>query len=264
MEVFFLDIIREILSTYALFFDWSMWGEVLSDPVSWGLIGTLIVMEGLLSADNALVLAVMVRHLPEKQRKKALMYGLWGAYIFRFIFIGIGVYLVKFWFIKVLGAAYLAWLCINHFRKHASDDDEAKEFNKNSWLVRTFGVFWATVIMVEAMDIAFSADSILAAFAISDQVWVLLLGGMIGILLMRTVARFFLLLIDKFPELEHTAYILIGLIAVKMLIAIPMINIHVPHAIFFGVIILAFAITFIIHFINKGKVAKEEVAATKE
>ena len=112
-----MDIINQILSTYALFFDWGMWADVLTDPVAWGLIGTLIIMEGLLSADNALVLAVMVRHLPEKQRKKALMYGLLGAYVFRFLFIGIGVYLVKFWFIKVLGAAYLGWICYSHFRK---------------------------------------------------------------------------------------------------------------------------------------------------
>ncbi len=73
-------------------FDWKMWGEVLTDPVSWGLIGSLVLLEGPLSADNALVLAVMVRHLPEKQRKKALTYGLFGAYIFRFIFIGIGIF----------------------------------------------------------------------------------------------------------------------------------------------------------------------------
>lgn len=47
-----------------------MWGEVLTDPVSWGLILSLVIMEGLLSADNALVLAVLVKHLPAKQRKK--------------------------------------------------------------------------------------------------------------------------------------------------------------------------------------------------
>ncbi|MGM9925391.1 MAG: TerC family protein [Bacillus sp. (in: firmicutes)] len=238
-----------------------MWADVLTDPVSWGLIGTLIIMEGLLSADNALVLAVMVKHLPEKQRKKALMYGLLGAYFFRFLFIGIGVYLVKFSFVKILGAAYLAWISINHFRKKAGED-EIKEFNKQSWLVRTFGMFWATVIMVELMDIAFSADSILAAFAISDQVWVLLLGGMIGILLMRTVAQFFLLLIDKVPELENTAFILIGLIALKMLLSV--FGVHVPHELFFIIILGAFIITFIIHYINKGKNQKSETAASKE
>ena len=47
-----------------------MWGEVLTDPVSWGLIGSLVLLEGLLSADNALVLAVMVRHLPENNGRK--------------------------------------------------------------------------------------------------------------------------------------------------------------------------------------------------
>ena len=78
--VYNLEVINQILGTYALFFDWQMWGEVLTDPVAWGLIGSLVLIEGLLSADNALVLAVLVKHLPEKQKKKALMYGMFGAY----------------------------------------------------------------------------------------------------------------------------------------------------------------------------------------
>jgi YkoY family integral membrane protein len=110
-----MSVLNHILDTYALFFDLKMWGEILTDPVSWGLIGTLIILEGLLSADNALVLAVMVKHLEPKKRKKALFYGLLGAYAFRFIAIGIGVYLIKFWVIKALGAAYLAWLAIKYF-----------------------------------------------------------------------------------------------------------------------------------------------------
>src|SRR5690349_112974 len=118
------EIIQNIMSTYALFFDWHMWVKVLTDPVSWGLIGTLVLMEGLLSADNALVLAVMVRHLPFKQRKKALFYGLLGAYAFRFIAIGVGVILIKLWWVKVLGAAYLAWLAFNYFRNRNNDGHE--------------------------------------------------------------------------------------------------------------------------------------------
>lgn len=65
-----MSILQGILDTYAQFFDLDMWIKVLQDPVSWGLIGTLVVLEGLLSADNALVLAVMVKHLPEEKRKK--------------------------------------------------------------------------------------------------------------------------------------------------------------------------------------------------
>ncbi|WP_010289988.1 TerC family protein [Kurthia massiliensis] len=246
-----MEIINQILSTYALFFDWQHWVEVLSNPVNWGLILSLVVLEGLLSADNALVLAVLVKHLPEKQRKKALLYGLIGAYVFRFIFIGIGVYLVKFWFVKVLGAAYLMWISIDYFRKKGGDDDDAKEFNKEGILVRMFGMFWGTVVAVELMDVAFSVDSILAAFAVSSEVWVLLIGGMLGILMMRTIAGVFVTLIDKVPELETTAFILIFIIALKMLLSV--FHIEISHYVFFAVLVIAFAATFVVHKINVKK-----------
>ncbi|WP_010309098.1 TerC family protein [Kurthia senegalensis] len=247
-----MEILQNILNTYALFFDWQHWVEVLSNPVNWGLILSLVVIEGLLSADNTLVLAVLVKHLPEKQRKKALLYGMIGAYVFRFIFIGIGVYLVKFWFIKLFGALYLGWICLSFFLKK-QEEDEAKEFKKDTWLVRVFGTFWATVVMVELMDIAFSVDSILAAFAVSSEVWVLLVGGMLGILMMRTIAGVFVTLIDKIPELETTAFVLIGIIAIKMLLSV--FHIEVSHYLFFLVLILAFLGTFVVHYRNKKKEA---------
>ncbi len=236
-------------------------GGSINGPRFLGLIGSLVVLEGLLSADNALVLAVMVKHLPEKQRKKALTYGLIGAYFFRFLFIGLGMILIKFWWIKLLGAAYLAWLVIKHFFI-GEGDDESNAIKKDSWMVRVFGVFWATVISVELMDLAFSVDSILAAFAVSEKVWVLLIGGMLGILMMRTVAKFFLTLIDKVPELEATAFVLIGIIALKM--AASVWHIEMPHSVFFIILIIAFAVTFIIHYMNKQKAVKEQTAASKE
>lgn len=256
-----MDILHHILSTYASFFDWQMWGEVLTDPVSWGLIGTLVILEGLLSADNALVLAVMVKHLPNKQRKKALTYGLFGAYFFRFLFIGIGVYLIHFWWIKVLGAAYLLWLVVKHFWL-GDGEDEAAEVKKDSWMIRVFGLLWTTVIMVEIMDLAFSIDSILAAFAVSEEVWILFIGGALGIIMMRTVAGVFLTLIDKIPELEHTAFVLIAIIALKM--GVGVVGIEIPHLVFFGILIVAFLVTFIVHYYNKRKTVQQEIAATKE
>lgn len=245
-----MEVINQILSTYALFFDWEHWIEVLSNPVNWGLILSLVVIEGLLSADNALVLAVLVKHLPEKQRKRALLYGMIGAYLFRFIFIGIGVFLVKFWFVKLLGALYLGWICLSYFLKK-QEEDEAKEFNKKTLLVRLFGTFWATVIMVELMDVAFSVDSILAAFAVSSEVWVLFIGGMLGILMMRTIAGVFVKLIDKIPELETTAFILIGIISLKMILSV--VGVEISHYLFFAVLLLAFGVTFIIHKVNLKK-----------
>jgi YkoY family integral membrane protein len=256
-----VDVLHQILSTYASFFDWKMWAEVLTDPVSWGLIGSLVILEGLLSADNALVLAVMVKHLPPDKQKKALTYGLFGAYFFRFFFIGIGVYLIHFTWIKVVGAAYLAWIVIKHFWL-GEEDEDASAMKKDSWTIRLFGVFWATVISVELMDLAFSVDSILASLAVSNEIWILLIGGMLGILMMRTVAKLFLVLIEKVPELENTAFVLIGIIAVKMFASI--FGYELDHYVFFGILIAAFIITFIIHFINKNKKVSEEVASSKE
>lgn len=260
-----MSILQGILDTYAQFFDLDMWIKVLQDPVSWGLIGTLVVLEGLLSADNALVLAVMVKHLPEEKRKKALFYGLIGAYVFRFIAIGIGMFLIKLAWVKVLGALYLAWLSVKYFidkRKGNAEEEESHGMNQNSILFRMFGVFWGTVAMVELMDIAFSVDSVLAAFGVSNEVWILLLGGMLGILMMRGIAGVFLKLLERIPELETTAYILILIIAAKMLLSV--IHIEISHTVFFIILVVAFGATFIIHYMKNSGQAKEEVAATKE
>ncbi|MGH1326666.1 MULTISPECIES: TerC family protein [Bacillus] len=260
-----MSILQGILDTYAQFFDLDMWIKVLQDPVSWGLIGTLVVLEGLLSADNALVLAVMVKHLPEEKRKKALFYGLIGAYVFRFIAIGIGMFLIKLAWVKVLGALYLAWLSVKYFidkrKGNAEEEAEAHGMNQNSILFRMFGVFWGTVAMVELMDIAFSVDSVLAAFGVSNEVWILLLGGMLGILMMRGIAGVFLKLLERIPELETTAYILILIIAAKMLLSV--IHIEISHMLFFIILVVAFGATFILHYMKNSGQAKEEVAATK-
>ena len=257
--------LQGFIDTYAQFFYWEMWVQVLSDPVSWGLIGTLVILEGLLSADNALVLAVMVKHLPEKQRRKALFYGLLGAYTFRFIAIGIGVFLIKLWWVKVLGGAYLAWLAIKYFldrkKEQPAEGVEEKGMNKNSLLIRIFGTFWGTVVSVELMDIAFSVDSVLAAFGISNQVWILLLGGMIGVLMMRGVAGVFLKLIDRIPELETSAYILILIISVKMLLSV--IDIHISHEMFFLLLLLHLVERFLSIFKIRKKATNRIILQTK-
>ena len=66
-------------------------------PYLWVIL-VLVFLEGLLAADNAVVMAVMVRHLPPEQRKKALFYGLLGAFIFRFIALFLISIIANFWF----------------------------------------------------------------------------------------------------------------------------------------------------------------------
>lgn len=242
----FSDFFRSISENYGHFFSWSDIVGTLSDPVSWGIIGSLILLEGLLSADNALVLAVMVKHLPKEQQKKALFYGILGAYLFRFLAIGLGTFLIKFTLVKVLGALYLFYIAYKGLfkRNEPGEGEEGKEHKGTS--------FWKTVLLVELMDIAFSIDSVVAAFGLSDKVWVLFLGGILGVLMMRGVAQVFLKLIAKFPELEQTAFLLIALIAGKMLAGA--FGFEMPHVIFFTILIAVFVGTILY---SSGKKKKE-------
>ena len=234
------DFFQGIFTSYAQFFSLDALLATLTDPVSLGIIGSLIILEGLLSSDNALVLAVLVRGLPKRQQKKALFYGIWGAYFFRFLAIGLGLYLVQIRWVKIIGALYLLWMSAKYFFSNQDENDNAVEQSDKS--------FWAVVLQVELMDIAFSIDSVLAAFGVSGKVWVLFLGAIFGILMMRGVARIFLVLIEKYPELETTAYVLIGLIGAKMMASV--FGYVVSDELFFVILILVFFSTFIFHFIN--------------
>ena len=81
------------------------------------IILNLIIIESLLSVDNAAVLATMVMDLPKEQRKKALKYGIIGAYVFRGICLVLASWLIKIWWLKALGGMYLMYLFFNYFSR---------------------------------------------------------------------------------------------------------------------------------------------------
>src|SRR5262245_55031880 len=120
-----------------------MLDEVLANwPLILGTVATLVFLEGLLSADNALVLAVMVRHLPPEQRKKALKYGIFGAFFFRAIAVALSSVLLDYWIFKVIGGLYLLYLALSHFLSGGDDPHQPKSSRFGSG-------FWGTVVAVE-------------------------------------------------------------------------------------------------------------------
>jgi YkoY family integral membrane protein len=238
-----MEFINSIISNYAQFFSTSNLVATLSNSSNWMIILSLVIMEGLLSADNALVLAMMVKHLPKKRRKRALVYGIWGAYIFRFIAIGVGTSLIKIWWIKLIAAAYLLNMAVSFFFGYKEEE--------NSTIKAAGKGFWATILTVELMDIAFSIDSVTAAFGIANQVWVLFLGAVLGILMMRGIAQIFVALIEKVPELESGAYILIAIIGLKMIAELFIIEL--PQYVFFGVLVLVFTSVFAVHMFKAAR-----------
>jgi YkoY family integral membrane protein len=208
-----------------------MWSLSLSDVplVAW-YIGVLVFLEGLLSADNALVLAIMVRHLPTKERRRVLRYGIWGAIGFRFVAVLMSSVLLKFWICKVGGGLYLLYLAMAHFVWPEDGDAAPSTIEGHSETSQPHAVsrsFWRTVTSVTMADIAFSIDSILAAVAMADSFpdrfghnWKLLIvyvGGVLGIITMRFVVGYFVIVLERFPGLAEGAYFLVAWIGVKLL-----------------------------------------------
>lgn len=207
----------------------------------------LVGLEGILAADNALVMAVMVKHLPEKDRKKALFYGLAGAFVMRFGALFAISFLVNVWQLQAIGAVYLLYISVHHILKtHVFKKDEKVKETKQSG-------FWPTVIKVELADIAFAVDSILGAVALAvtlpatnlpqiggldgGQFMVILAGGIIGLIIMRFAASQFVNLLKKRPSLETSAFLIVGWVGVKLTLytlAHPQINIVSEHFIHSG------------------------------
>lgn len=238
-----MDILQNL---YGPFFDIENWRAVITSGEDWLIILSLVLIECILSVDNAIVLAAQTQKLPtKKEQEKSLFYGLWGAYLFRFLLIGVGSYLIHFWEIKVIGALYLVYLSVNHFWKMAHPERVKRKKGKKRKPI--LPLFWSVVLSIELMDIVFSVDSILASLAISPNPVIVLIGGLIGIICMRGIAEVIMRLMDIVPELEITAYFLVGLIGIKLFLTIPMIEIEIPAGIFGGIVLALLALTVVAH-----------------
>ena len=167
---------------YGPFFDPHNWATVITSGQDWLIILSLVMIECLLSVDNAVVLAAQTRVLPTlKEQEESLFYGIWGSYLFRFLIIGIGTYLINFWEIKVIGAAYLVYLVYRFFHNKFFGKRPMHKVRNRATSLTGRERFWSVVAQIEFMDIIFSVDSVLASLAISPNPVIVLIGGLIGI-----------------------------------------------------------------------------------
>ncbi len=248
-----------------------LWGQTV-ESADLAVVVLLVLLEGILSIDNALVLGLLAKRLPKHQQSRALSYGLIGAFVFRFIAIATAAFLLKWTFAKFLGGAYLVYIAVKHLffeskeeppdevvidaeghlqivdaATHAPVSREREELELKERL--PFGIagsgtrtaaqlrardairtFWWTVLIIELTDIAFAVDSIVAAIgvvgsppsgtpsdAVHPKLWVVILGGFLGVVVMRFAAALFIRLLEKFPRFELSAYILVIIIGGKLL-----------------------------------------------
>jgi len=245
------------------------------------VVAFLVLLEGVLSIDNALVLGLLAKRLPEHQRKSALTYGLFGAFGFRIIAIGFAQMLLSVKVVKLVGGGYLLFIALKYLLQELwsqaaekivvgadsepmlidrelgsplTEEQENEELQARillpiperteedpasvSQLPSTqtnhrqaikYSRFWPTVMVIEFTDIAFAVDSVLAAIALvgpkqegheglHPKLWVVVTGGILGLILMRLAAVVFIRLLERFPRFETSAYLLVSAIGGKLVL----------------------------------------------
>ena len=211
-------------------------------PSAFVTIGLLIALEGLLSADNAMVLAILVLGLPRHQQKKALQYGMLGAFVFRGIALLLAAYMIQLGWVKLVGAGYLLYLVYGHFGAGQSAEERRTPPAARAWL--GLSPFWATVVKVEMTDLVFAVDSILVAVAMSSKYWVILTGGILGIVMMRLVIGQLLAIVERYPVLVDGAFVIIAWVGAKLLLEYAhvegWVGFEIPKFISLGIIVVIF------------------------
>jgi YkoY family integral membrane protein len=210
-------------------------------------IGLLVVLEGLLSADNALVMAIMVLGLPRSEHQKALRYGLIGGFAFRIAATLLAVYLIQVVWVKLAGGAYLLYLTYTHF--WSREAGEARHAPPKAKPAFGLSAFWAAVVRVELINLAFSIDSILVAVAVSKKPWVVITGGILGIVAMRLVAGQLIELIRRYPALVDGAFVIIAWVGSKLVLeylhSIHIVSFEIPQWFSLGLIIVIFVASYV-------------------
>ncbi len=185
-------------------------------PADFVTIALLVVLEGLLSADNATVLAVLVLGLPREQQQPALRYGMGGAFLFRSVAVLLASHMIRLAALKLVGGVYLLWLPYQHFFLRGDAAARRTPPPARRWL--GLSPFWATVVRVELTDLIFAVDSILVGVAMSPKLWVVVTGGILGIVAMRLVIGRLLEVVRRYPPLVDGAFVIIAWVGIKLLL----------------------------------------------
>jgi tellurite resistance protein TerC len=230
------------------------------------IILQLVYLEGILSIDNATVLAAMVAPLPRDapipwpkflrfaaapvhralggQRLAALKVGLLGAYVGRAAMLLIASWVIQNRWLLLLGGFYLIKLAVEHLGETPAEARVAAARGTGQPAPRLERGFWGVVLAVELADLAFSLDNVVAAVALSRQLWVVMAGVFLGIVTMRFAAGIFSYLIARYPVLEATAYLLMLTIGLE-LVAEDLFHIRVDDLLKFMISLGMFALSLV-------------------
>lgn len=193
----------------------------------------LVLLEAVLSADNAIALAAIAKSVKDpKSQHQALNIGLVGAYILRIALIFAATWVIKYWQFELLGAMYLLWLVFNYFYSSQDKDDDQRSLGLKS--------VWQIIPTIAITDLAFSLDSVTSAIAITEDTWLIVAGGTIGIVILRFLAGLFIRWLQEYTYLEDAGFITVGFVGLRLLLKVWLPDYLIPEWVTIAVVAIFF------------------------
>ncbi|MBI5006932.1 MAG: TerC family protein [Nitrosomonadales bacterium] len=185
--------------------------EMLQSPQFWVDVFKIIMIDLLLSGDNAVVIALACRNLPEAQRRKGIMYGVGGAIGLRIVLTFFAVSLLSLPYLKLVGALLLLWIGIKLI---LPDEDAHGEGN-----IKAEAHLWGAIKTIIIADFVMSLDNVIGvAAAAKGNVGLLVFGLLVSIPLIAWSSQLVLKLIDRYPFIIYAGGALLGYVAGEMLV----------------------------------------------
>ncbi len=176
-----------------------------------GVVVTLVMLEVILSLDNAVVLALVARRLSsDAERSRAMTIGISLSFGMRLVGLLLASTLIKLWYLRAVGGLYLCWLCASHFISAARSDDKPK--------VESPPQFSKVVALIALTDIAFAGDTILVAVAATSKLWLIYIAVFLGTVALRFVSGSCMKILERYPTLDHVAYALVGWAGLRLVL----------------------------------------------
>lgn len=202
-----------------------------------GLV-SIIIIDLVVSGDNAMVIALASRNLPDEQRKKAILWGTFGAVGIRIILTVLAVYLLQVPFLKAIGGVFLIWVAVKLLVDNAGDE-EAQIKSPAS-----FGKAIRTIILA---DLVLSLDNIFAVAAAGEgHIGLVLIGLAISIPIIVWGSTLILKLINRFPVLIYVGAAVLGWTAGKMLVSDKVIDDFLASAVFDWIVPLIVTVAVVV------------------
>ncbi len=182
--------------------------NMMGDATTWGKLLEIIILNIVLSGDNAVVIALACRGLPPDQRRIGIALGAGVAVLLRVIFTVLIASLLNMPFLRIGGAILLIWIAVKLIAEEPGEDDSIASSDK----------LWKAVQTVAIADIVMSLDNVLAIAAVAkDSIPLLVAGLVISIPLIVAGASLITALLEKFPVLVWAGAALLGWVAGDML-----------------------------------------------